>query len=122
MGAAENSQSRSAMTGGGRSGVGLTTGSLLYQLANSDPAKNDATTSDSPRVESSAMPRDGLSLVRQIGGFVRRPGAIAGNQVYMYPPPAPAMRIRVDYMLLVPANGGRAFTYWDQGSHHMRFS
>ena len=118
MGTAENSQSRSAITGGGRRGVGLT---LLYQLANSDPAKNDATMSDSPRVESSAMPRDGLSLVRQIGGFVRRPGATAGNQVYMYPPPAPAMRIRVDYMLLVPANGGRAFTYWDQGSHHTRF-
>ena len=56
------------MTMGEQSGVGLTKGSLLYQLANSEAAKNDATMNDSPRVESLAMSRDGFSLVRQLDG------------------------------------------------------
>ena len=47
--------SRSAMNVGGRSDVGLTKGSLLYQLANRETTKNDATRSDSLTVESSTM-------------------------------------------------------------------
>lgn len=40
---------------GGRSGVGLTKGFFLYQLANSETTTNDATMNDSLRVESSTM-------------------------------------------------------------------
>src|SRR6266702_7009673 len=49
------------MKGGGQSGVGLTKGSLLYQLANRETMKTDATRNDSLRVDSSTM------LSRELG-------------------------------------------------------
>ena len=49
---------------GSPSGVGLTRGSLLYQLANRETTKNDATRNDSPRVDSLTMLSQELGSTR----------------------------------------------------------
>jgi hypothetical protein len=53
------------MREGGQSDVGLTKGSLLYQLAKSETTKNDAMMNDSLRVESSTMLPQELGLTRR---------------------------------------------------------
>ena len=75
------------MRGGGLSRVGLTGELFLYQLANSETTKKDATMNDSLRVESSAMLSQELGSTRWVNSVIvhgSETGASAGRRQHPY--------------------------------------